>query len=152
MRTKLCHRRTLCSRSSGFIATVHQCIASCENCVKAATALLAEFHFEGHEEHKETIDHCVKALGEAITICNASIEICGDLSKCRVACREALDACDRALEACDECFESYVKSTRCFNEQPKKELITYYRRELQGVYRAHLQAAVCSELRTDFCD
>ncbi len=107
------------AEAQGFIATVHQCIASCENCVKAATALLAEFHFEGHEEHKETIDHCVKALGEAITICNASIEICGDLSKCRVACREALDACDRALEACDECFESCEKHS-VFYEQPKK--------------------------------
>ena len=107
------------AEARGFIAAVHQCIASCEHCVKACTALLAEFNLEGHEEHKEALDKCVKALGECITICNASIEQCGDLSKCRVACREALDACDRALEVCDECYESCEKHT-VFYEQAKK--------------------------------
>lgn len=110
------HDADLCAKADAgdgscidFIKRAKDCIASCETCVKACDAMIAEFKNEGHKEHIEILNACVKQLGETSRILNDSANKCSLDRGCSVGCKEAEEACNEAIQAADECIESCEK-------------------------------------------
>ncbi len=107
---------TMCEKNAAadiscqdFITRTKDCSASCEVCIKACDAMIAEFKNEGHQEHMEALNNCVKELGENIRILSDSANKCTIDQGCHVGILEAKEACNRAIEAADACIESCEK-------------------------------------------
>ena len=118
--TKTCENKQSCSQGAqGFLEKSKHCIVACEVCIKKCDAMIAVFKDEGHEEHMEALNTCVKELGENIRIINESVDQCSLASSCKVACAEAKESCNRAIQAADECIESCEKHEVFFDHIKK---------------------------------
>ncbi len=106
----LCEKPTMCpSGAQVFIEQAHECITTCQTCIKVFDEMIVQFKSEGHDAHMEILNKAVKTLGECVKTLQASIDTCSMVEGCRSACQEARDVCERALIAVDECIESCEK-------------------------------------------
>lgn len=107
---ELCAKGSSADKScADFIEHAKVCASSCEECIKACDAMKAAFAYQGHLEHQEALDSCVKALGEHIRIITNSANNCSVDNNCRTSCLETKQSCNDAIEALDECIESCEK-------------------------------------------
>jgi hypothetical protein len=112
----LCEKESNCSLGSpSFVKKAQECISSCEQSVKVCDEMIVQFKNEGHEEHMEALNNCVKMLGECIRVCRESIDACGKFTGCRGACQDARDICEQAIMAVDSTIESCEKHEVFYN-------------------------------------